>query len=85
MHTLTDWGHCKDLKAKVLKIAPDLGSDPDAFALLDTYGWTTAAATAAADAHAGTAPGMATVSSGLLGAMELPAEVLRDVAEPAVF
>lgn len=36
----------------MLKIAPDLGSDPDAFVLIDTDGWTTPAATVPAPAPA---------------------------------
>ena len=51
-HTLIDWGHCKDLKAAVLKVAPDLGN-PVTFALLDNDGWTASSATDAADGGAG--------------------------------
>lgn len=38
-YTLNDWGHCKDLKAALHTIAPDLG-DPESFLFLDNDGWT---------------------------------------------
>lgn len=40
-YTLTDWGHCKDLKLALQKIAPELGK-PNTYALLDNSGWTAA-------------------------------------------
>lgn len=52
-YNLADWGHCKDLKAAVLKVAPDLGT-PATFALLDNDGWTASSAT---DAGAGAGAG----------------------------
>ena len=40
-YTLEDWGHCKDLKLALQKLAPpgELG-DPSTFVLLDNDGWT---------------------------------------------
>ena len=40
-YTLEDWGHCKDLKLALKKLAPpgELG-DPSTFVLLDNDGWT---------------------------------------------
>ena len=40
-YTLEDWGHCKDLKLALKKLAPpgELG-DPSTFELLDNDGWT---------------------------------------------
>ena len=40
-YTLEDWGHCKDLKLALKKLAPpgELG-DPSTFVLLDNTGWT---------------------------------------------
>ena len=36
-YTLQDWGHCKDLKQALHKLAPNLG-DPSTFVLLDNSG-----------------------------------------------
>lgn len=40
-YTLEDWGHCKDLKLALQKLAPpgELG-EPSTFVLLDNNGWT---------------------------------------------
>lgn len=46
-YTLNDWGHCKDLKAALHMIAPDLG-DPESFQFLDNDGWTAAINTTSA-------------------------------------
>ena len=40
-YTLEDWGHCKDLKLALQKLAPPGGlGDPSTFVLLDNNGWT---------------------------------------------
>lgn len=50
-YTLEDWGHCKDLKRAVQKLALESGfGDLGSFALLDNDGWTAPPADADADA-----------------------------------
>lgn len=44
VYRLADWGHSKDLKLELAKLAPDLG-DSKSFMFLDSDGWTSVANT----------------------------------------